>query len=161
MSVVLDLVIKTILYIQCCQSRLAMWQSSVPLSQNSSLAHAHGCLSHARSCDKGLPKERIINKSWRKTIPDNRLAPTFYKLSLGRCLHQHRLPVSETWALSIGITSCSEIQRSVCTTSNRNQLAFCRCCRFLKQSVFVARHVRADLCLHFQETFSMRTARCW
>jgi len=53
---------------------MAMWQSSVPLSKSCSLAHAHGCLSHARSCDKGLPKERIINKSWRKTIPDNRLA---------------------------------------------------------------------------------------
>ncbi len=89
---------------------LAMWQSSVPLSKRSSLAHAHGCLAHARSCDKGLLKERIINKSWRKiitsrgeTIPDNRLAPTFYKLSLGRCSHQKSLSVTETWALSIGI----------------------------------------------------------
>lgn len=124
MSVVLDLVIKTILYIQCCQSRLAMWQSSVPLSRSSSLAHAHGCLSHARSCDKGLPKERIINKNWRKTIPDNRLAPTFYKLSLGRCPHQHSLPVAETWALSIGITCCIDMHRSVCTTSNRHQSVY-------------------------------------
>ena len=43
---------------------LAMRQSSVPLSKSSSLDHTHGCLTHARSCDKGLPKERIINKSW-------------------------------------------------------------------------------------------------
>jgi hypothetical protein len=74
---------------------------------------------------KKLLKERIINKSWRKiidsrgeTIPDNRLAPTFYKLSLGRCSHQKRLPVAETWALSIGITCCVDIHRRVCTTAN-------------------------------------------
>jgi hypothetical protein len=28
-------------------------------------------------------------------------------------------PVAETWTFSIGITSYNEIQRSVCTTSNR------------------------------------------
>ncbi len=102
-------------------------------------------LSHARSCDKGLPKERIINKSWRKTIPDNRLAPTFYKLSLGRCPYQHSLSVAETWAFSIGITCFIDMHRSVCTTSNRNQVAFCRCIRFWKQS-FLSRHARMSVC---------------
>ncbi len=95
-----------------------MCQSSVPLSKDSSLDHAHDCLAHARSCDKGLSKEWIINKSWRKTIPDNRLAPTFYKLRLGGCPHENSLSVVETWALSIGITSCNEIHRSVGTTSD-------------------------------------------
>ena len=56
--------------------RVNVWRCGkvVSLSKSSSLAHAHCCLAHARSCDKGLPKERIIDKSWRKTIPDTRLA---------------------------------------------------------------------------------------
>ena len=157
MSVVLHLVIKTILYTQCRQSRLRqyVYQERLWITLSPDWNPLHPQTSHIApsSSSNPCPPE--------KTIPDNRLAPTFYKLNLGRCLHQYRLPVAETWAFSIGITSSCEIQRIVCTTSNRNQLAFCRCCRFLKQSVFVARHVRADFCLHFQETFSMRTARCW
>jgi hypothetical protein len=60
----------------------------------------------------------LIIASRGETIPDNLLAPTFYKLSLGRCSHQNSRPVAETWAISISITCCIDIHRSVCTTSN-------------------------------------------
>ncbi len=83
----------------------------------------------------------LIIASWGETIPDNHLTPTFYKLSLGRCSHQNSLSVAETWALSIGITWCINIHRSVCTTSNWHQVAFCRCIRFCKQSLSVSHHV--------------------
>jgi hypothetical protein len=33
---------------------------------------------------------------WRKTIPDNHLVPTFYKLNLGGCPRQHIMSVTET-----------------------------------------------------------------
>ncbi len=77
---------------------------------------------------------------WRKTIPDNHLVPTFYKLNLGGCPRQHIMSVTETWALSIGIVSCNEIHRSVCTTSNQQQVPFCRYIHFYKQSIFVSHH---------------------
>ena len=47
--------------------------------------HVHGWSTHPRGCDKGLPKEWIINNRWRNTIPDNHLALTFYKLSVCGC----------------------------------------------------------------------------
>ena len=72
---------------------MTMWQSSILLSKRSSLAHTHRCLTHVRSYDKGLPKERIIHNRWRNTIPDKGLTPTFYKFSFGRCPHQHSLTV--------------------------------------------------------------------
>jgi hypothetical protein len=53
----------------------------------------------------------------------------------GGCPHHHSLSVAETWSFSIGITCCYEIQRSVCTTSNRHQISICRCKHFLKESV--------------------------
>ena len=98
------------------------------------------CSSHPRSCDKGLPKDRIIHNSWRNTIPDNHLTPTFYKLMLGRCPHQHSLSVAKTWAFCIGFTYCNEINRSVCMTSNWQQVPFYRWSRFYKQlkSLFVS-----------------------
>jgi hypothetical protein len=40
----------------------------------------------------------------------------------GGCPHQDSLAVTETWVISIGITYCNEIQRSVSTTSNRHQI---------------------------------------
>ena len=57
---------------------ITMRESIILLSKSSSLAHTHHCLAHARSYDKGLPKERIIHNSWRNIIPDNRydLQPT-------------------------------------------------------------------------------------
>jgi hypothetical protein len=80
---------------------------------------------------EGLLKERIINKNWRKiiasrgeTIPDNRLTPTFYKLSLGRCSHQKSLSVAETWALSIDITCCIDIHRMSIQPSTDIRLRF-------------------------------------
>ena len=51
---------------------MSIRQSSILLSKSSSLAHENHCLTHARSHDEGLPKERINNKSLRKTISDNR-----------------------------------------------------------------------------------------
>ena len=36
---------------------MVMWQSSVSLFKSSSLAHAHGCLAHARRCDHTQQKE--------------------------------------------------------------------------------------------------------
>ncbi len=53
----------------------------------------------------------------------------------GGCPHHHSLSVPETWSFSIGITCCYEIQRSVCTTSNRHQISIYRCKHFLKESV--------------------------
>ncbi len=53
---------------------------------------------------------------WRKTIPDNHLVQTFYKISLSGCPRHHSLPVVKTWAFSIDIPSCNEIHRSVYTT---------------------------------------------
>ncbi len=89
-----------------------MWQNRVPLSKNTSLAHVHDCLVHVREVvTRSLRKSGSSTRVGTKTIPDNGLAPTFYKLRLGRCPHQHSLPVAETWALSIGITSCNEIKR--------------------------------------------------
>ena len=78
--------------------------NSILLSRSSSLDHTHHCLDHVRSYDKTLPKERIIHNSWRNTIPDKCLTPTFYKLSLGRCPDQHSLSVAKTWVFFIGIT---------------------------------------------------------
>jgi hypothetical protein len=82
-------------------------------------------------------------------------------VGLRRCPHQHSPPVAETWALSIGITFCIDTHRSVFTTSNRNQVAFCQCIHFYKQSFFVTDHVLADFCLYFQKTVSMKTTRRW
>ncbi len=80
---------------------MTMCQSSILLSKNSSLAHTHRCLTHARSYDKDLPKDRIIHNNWRNIIPDKLLTPTFYKpvsssTQSGRChdmdtLHRHYL----------------------------------------------------------------------
>ena len=143
--------------------------------------HTHHCLAHARSYDKGLPKERIIHNSWRNTIPDKCLTPTFYKLSLGRCrvvwfiviqkflwskllgyttyyAHQDSLTVAETWAFCIGITCCNEIHRSVGIPTSGYVLPMQS---LLEAKSFVVHHVRADFWLHFQKTFSMRTTRCW
>jgi hypothetical protein len=64
----------------------------------------------------------------------------------GGCPHHHSLSVAETWSFSIGITCCYEIQRSVCTTSNRHQISICRCKHFLKESVFVSRHMWISVC---------------
>ncbi len=49
------------------------------------IAHAQDFLVNVRSCNKGLLKEWIINKSSRKTIHYNHLTLTFYILSLGGC----------------------------------------------------------------------------
>ena len=95
-----------------------MWQSSVPLSKTVPLSM------HTVVCPIRVVVTRVFRKSgsstraggrpfliiaWRvETIPDNHLAPTFYKISLGPCSHQNSLSVAdETWALSIGIPDVS------------------------------------------------------
>ncbi len=90
---------------------------------------------------KSLPPG-VLEKYSEDHSCDNHLAPTFYKLSLGRCPHQDSLSVAKTWAISIGITCFIDMYRSVCTTSNRNQVAFFRCIHFCKQSFFVDGHAR-------------------
>ncbi len=119
-----------------------------------------------KQCGVGFGRNTIatqIVSSWlqHKIIPDHRLVPTFYKLSVGGCPHQHSLTVTETWTLYIDITCCNEIHRSVCTTSNQQQVPFCRWCLFWKKILFVSLPVHTDFCLHLQKTVSMRTTRCW
>jgi len=102
---------------------------------------------------------------WTKTIPDNHIVPTFYKRSqtqLGWVSSSGQSARTGTWALFIGIPSWNnEIHRSVCTTSNQQQVPFCRCCLFWKKILFVSLPVDTDFCLHLQKTVSMRTTRCW
>ncbi len=133
--------------IQVAWGRLSILGVKAPWVSSLTSSSKRYCTSNVVSHDPvGMCTKNTLSPPWirwhlsRKTIPDNRLAPTFYKLSLGRCPHQHSLSVTVTWAISIGITCCIDIHRSVWTTSNRNQVAFCRCIHFYKQSFFVTDH---------------------
>ena len=74
-------------------------------------------------CDKYLPKETIINKNWRKTILDNDIAPTFYKLRRlvweGVLISTFSLLPTESRVFSIDITYWKEIHSSVCMSPNQ------------------------------------------
>ncbi len=87
MSIVLDLVIKTILCTQCCQSRLCQYVCQEKLWIT--LSHAwypqfFPQTSHTVSSSCSNPCPPDPQKNSLKTIPDNLIDPTFYKLNLGR-----------------------------------------------------------------------------
>ena len=78
----------------------------------------------------------VFSTSCFKTItngPPNCLTPTSYEDNLRGCPDQIRLSVPEKWTLSTDITYCKKIHRSVCMTSNRQQVPFCRCILFWQQ----------------------------
>ncbi len=101
---------------------------------------------------------RKINKSWRKTIPDNHLVPTFYKLSLGRCPHQYSLPVAETWTHHRHYLLYRHAQECLHNLQPKSGCVL-PMHSLLQAKFFVASC--ADVFLHFQKTVPMRTTRRW
>ncbi len=105
----------------------------------------------------GRPFLIIVSRG--ETIPDNRLTPTFYKLTLGRCSHQNSLPVAmgafhRHYLLYRHPHECLHNLQltSGCVLSMHS---------FLETKSVCRSSCAPDFCLHFQETFSMRTTRCW
>jgi hypothetical protein len=101
----------------------------------------------------------LIIASRGETIPDNHLVPTFYKLTLGRCSHKNSLTVvmGVFHRLYLMYRHPHECLHNLQLTSG---------CVLPMRSLLETKSVclsscALDFCLHFQETFSMRTTICW
>jgi hypothetical protein len=87
--------------------------------------------------------------------------PTFFELSLTRCLRQYSLSLPEALVLCISIAFSTQIHNIFCMSSNQHQVPIFRWIRFFKEGLLITFHLDVYDVLYCQKTGSIRSTRCW